>query len=767
MEKEFLRVIKNSLKIDPRTISIKTLLGERNLKRINYSPYYQRNYVWDKVKQSFFIESVILGTEIPPLIFFKSGLMLEVIDGRQRFETLKKFFENEITLTRRGLLTLVQLDRKDFNKIRDSKLGGIFLDSNIRTFEFEIINEPSLDSTVVDKVKKEIFRRYNTGITPLTNSEVDAAKYHSDKLTKLFEKEILKNQDFKEAIERCFFGGDTRSIETSKKTNYLRRLYILNRFPISKYAGSGQRQEIIDILYDFAIQGNSDPKEVKRIFVKQVDLVYLLYKRFTHLSDSYKNKLIYESVFWAISIIQSEKPDLQFSPLDYVEKLAAHYKNSIDLYDKEESHYYGNIIARFSNTAEIFSKLSGVDFGIYIRRADFTSYLNSRIAKEKNSESKAIQFDHLRMYKPSPISTPVEEIITEVQTTKYLIRPAYQRSERISELKASSIIESILLGIKLPPLFVLKRKDGVKEVVDGQQRILSFIGFLGRNYSDQNGSLQASKNNLFKLKGLKILKELNGKRYNQLEHHDKEKILDYALDIIIIDSEINPNFEPTDLFIRLNNKPYPIQQNSFEMWNSTVDRDVIMKIKELSTKNINWFYTKETEQEERNRRDRMQNEELITILSYLTLSLNEGGYDKVLGFFLRKDRITCRVKNKMNITDYLLRLDEKVSEKMKFIKCISDSEKKIDSLKLLFGGQPDKESLNSIFNIKGAVKYVRTFQDFYILWIVLTSELKHNPGPLDSNFIGKVKDRLGKLKNIKSETLDEIYLQDFLNNLSY
>ena len=157
-DEQFLRVFKNSIKIDARTISVKTLLSERNLKRINYSPYYQRNYVWDLVKQSFFIESVILGTEIPPLIFFKSGLKIEVIDGRQRFETLKRFKDNEITLSRKGLMSLVGIAKQNFNKLDPEKLKEVFLESNIRVFEFEIINEPNLENFIEDKIKKEICR---------------------------------------------------------------------------------------------------------------------------------------------------------------------------------------------------------------------------------------------------------------------------------------------------------------------------------------------------------------------------------------------------------------------------------------------------------------------------------------------------------------------------------------------------------------------------------------------------------------------------------
>lgn len=82
IDSDFERVFKNNIKISTRSITVKTLLSERNLNRINYKPYYQRNYVWDVTKGTFFIESILLGTDIPPLILFKSGKMMEVIDGR-------------------------------------------------------------------------------------------------------------------------------------------------------------------------------------------------------------------------------------------------------------------------------------------------------------------------------------------------------------------------------------------------------------------------------------------------------------------------------------------------------------------------------------------------------------------------------------------------------------------------------------------------------------------------------------------------------------
>ena len=42
------------------------------------------------------------------------------------------------------------------------------------------------------------------------------------------------------------------------------------------------------------------------------------------------------------------------------------------------------------------------------------------------------------------------------------------------------------------------------------------------------------------------------------------------------------------MYIRLNNKPYPVKDNSFEMWNSYFERSIIEKIKNL-TKNTSGF----------------------------------------------------------------------------------------------------------------------------------------------------------------------------------
>ncbi|MDR6921226.1 Protein of unknown function DUF262 [Chryseobacterium ureilyticum] len=755
-EKNFIDIFKGSLKITPRTISIKTLLSERNLRRIDYKPYYQRNYVWDNVKQTFFIESVILGTEIPPLILFKSGTNIEVIDGRQRYETLKRFIENDFSLTEKGLLSLPALAKQNYNKLNDA-VKEIFWNSNIRIFEFEVI--VGIDEKLEDKIKKEIFRRYNTGITSLTSVEVDAAKYDTDYLSKLFEKEIKKDQQFYSNIKKCFFANDYATADIIEKMiDFLRRSFILSKFPISQYARGTRRSEIMSILYETFVNTIEDLDSEFLVYKKQLNKLFAINNFFLTNGFDHNNRFINETLLWGIRILEQENIFINISEIQ--QDLLKYLKEHQIIYAEDSAYFYKNIIDRFGNISKFFNKKYKFDFEVYLRKSDFKDELKDLLQTDSDAQDVLKNLANLRINKPSPVSKPIEEILSDVNSYKYLIRPSYQRQEKISVFKASSIIESILLGINLPPIFIYKRKDNVKEVIDGQQRLLSIIAFLGRTYVNENGDLTYSINNNFKLKGLKIL-DKNGMNYSALSNLEKDKILDFIIDEIIIEESLNEQFSATDLFIRLNQKPYPINNNSFEMWNSTVDNEVINKIKKVTEENISWFYSKERTE---GKTDRMENEELITILSYLIYQLDKNeSYDKVLGLFLRIDRITCRIKNKSSITDFLTKLDENSMEKQMFMDSIDKTKRLIEKFGELFNSELQKDEINDFFNVKKTKSFRRSYQDFYITWLVLNSE----KSKMQPNTIKKtIEDMLILLKNANNENVDDAYFDRFSSKLN-
>lgn len=68
------------------------------------------------------------------------------------------------------------------------------------------------------------------------------------------------------------------------------------------------------------------------------------------------------------------------------------------------------------------------------------------------------------------------------------IHPEFQRIFRWSRYQQSRLIESIFLGIPIPPVFVAQRDDGVWDVVDGVQRLSTILRFAGI-LRDANGNL--------------------------------------------------------------------------------------------------------------------------------------------------------------------------------------------------------------------------------------------------------------------------------------
>ncbi len=262
--------------------------------------------------------------------------------------------------------------------------------------------------------------------------------------------------------------------------------------------------------------------------------------------------------------------------------LLNHINDNISEYSTEDYQFNKIVLARFNSTTKFLSQFSKQNLDIYLVADSDKKEELKELRKPKDTTTALSELESLRLNKPEPSRNSIDDIVRTMQRRRFLVRPSYQRQEVINPTKASSIIESILLDIKLPPIFVFKRNDGINEVIDGQQRLLTILGFIGEKYLSENDELTVSKNHSFYLRKLRILKELDGSKFTDLTDEQKGKILDFQLYVIEIDENQNPHFDPIDLFIRLNDKPYPIRVNSFEMWNSWVDNSIIDEIKKLN-----------------------------------------------------------------------------------------------------------------------------------------------------------------------------------------
>lgn len=74
----------------------------------------------------------------------------------------------------------------------------------------------------------------------------------------------------------------------------------------------------------------------------------------------------------------------------------------------------------------------------------------------------------------------IGEIVSMYDNNEIIIDPEFQRLFRWNISQKSKLIESLLLGIPLPSIFVFEKEDGSWELIDGLQRVSTILEFMGR-----------------------------------------------------------------------------------------------------------------------------------------------------------------------------------------------------------------------------------------------------------------------------------------------
>ena len=196
----------DSISIDQKSIPMDTLIRRLNQKSIHLSPSFQRNEVWDDKRRSRLIESIMLKIPLPMFYVAANELgQWEVVDGLQRLSTIRNFILG---------------DNGNFLKLRDleflgSKYNGkYFSDFNEDERDIRLVNtimETEMRFTVInpgtpEAVKRNIFKRINTGGMPLTAHEIRHALYEgeSSKLLRC----LAESQEFRTAVDSNI--NDTR-----------------------------------------------------------------------------------------------------------------------------------------------------------------------------------------------------------------------------------------------------------------------------------------------------------------------------------------------------------------------------------------------------------------------------------------------------------------------------------------------------------------------------------------------------------------------------
>jgi len=130
----------------------------------------------------------------------------------------------------------------------------------------------------------------------------------------------------------------------------------------------------------------------------------------------------------------------------------------------------------------------------------------------------------------------ISDIVSKINDGDIVLDPDYQRNYVWDDKRASLLVESILLNVPIPVVYVAEDEDGKWDVVDGLQRLNSLKRFFG---------------NEFKLKGLEVLEELNKSYYKDLNPKALRILRNGILRIILIFKESHADIK-YEIFTRLN-----------------------------------------------------------------------------------------------------------------------------------------------------------------------------------------------------------------------
>ncbi|MBX3214328.1 MAG: DUF262 domain-containing protein [Labilithrix sp.] len=102
------------------------------------------------------------------------------------------------------------------------------------------------------------------------------------------------------------------------------------------------------------------------------------------------------------------------------------------------------------------------------------------------------------------------ELFDMYKSKELIIEPEFQRLFRWKEIRQSQFIESLILELPIPPIYVIEIEDGKYELIDGLQRLSSYFHFRGTHPSFENEVRH------LRLEGCDILRDLNGLVYDEL-----------------------------------------------------------------------------------------------------------------------------------------------------------------------------------------------------------------------------------------------------------
>lgn len=224
-----------------------------------------------------------------------------------------------------------------------------------------------------------------------------------------------------------------------------------------------------------------------------------------------------------------------------------------------------------------------------------------------------------RTVKTQTIEYDLETLVKKIKRGIIKLNPDYQRKHRWKNDFSSRLIESLILNIPIPLIYISQDIDVDTEidenvarysVIDGQQRLTAIYEFF---------------NNSYRLEGMDILEELNGLKYNQLPPFLIRRLEERSIKCLRIDSTVDSQVK-YDIFERLNSGSVKLEPQ--ELRNATCRGPFKHLIKKLAKTEV--FINLCKLDPDSSRVNKMEDEELVLRFFALTY---KNGYKEYKGKF--------------------------------------------------------------------------------------------------------------------------------------
>jgi len=268
------------ISIDSKVVSMDNCLRRLTQGTITLNPDFQRKEVWTEDKKSQLIESLMLKIPLP--MFYVSAdekNNYTVVDGLQRLSTIRSFILGDNYLKSyiavkegKSQTPSVELDKLKGNGfiLQNLEFWDIYNGSNFNKLPLNIRNnilDTEFRFTVInpgtpEEVRRNIFKRINTGGLPLSGQEIRNALYIGQSTELL--NELSQYPEFKTAT-----GASIRSLRMEDKELILRFLSFLIRDYTTYKRTINADSLMSDTMIIINAMPSLDTREFKKLYLKE------------------------------------------------------------------------------------------------------------------------------------------------------------------------------------------------------------------------------------------------------------------------------------------------------------------------------------------------------------------------------------------------------------------------------------------------------------------------------------------------------------------